>query len=49
MDPSDVRNQRGTFAEAFAKHKERFKKDVDTWTVALEQVASIAGFDLRNK
>jgi hypothetical protein len=49
VDPSDVRNQRGTFAEAFAKHKERFKEDVDTWRAALEQVASIAGFDLRNQ
>ena len=49
VDPSDVRNQRGTFAEAFVKHKEHFKEDVDTWRAALEQVASIAGFDLRNQ
>jgi hypothetical protein len=34
VDPSDVRYQRGIFAEAFAKHEERFKdsiKDVNTW------------------
>uniref|UniRef100_A0A2N9HQ45 TIR domain-containing protein n=1 Tax=Fagus sylvatica TaxID=28930 RepID=A0A2N9HQ45_FAGSY len=48
VDPSDVRNQRGTFAKAFVKHKESFKEDVDTWRAALEQVASIAGFHLRN-
>ena len=52
VDPSDVRNQRGTFAEAFAKHEERFKdniEDVDAWRAALEQVASIAGFHLREQ
>ena len=49
VDPSDVRNKRGTFAEASAKHKERFQEDVDTWRAALEQVASIAGFDLRDQ
>ncbi|GMY32374.1 TMV resistance protein N-like [Fagus crenata] len=49
VDPSDVRNQRGTFAEAFVKHKERSKEDVDMWRAALEQVANIAGFDLRNQ
>ena len=52
VDPSDVRNQRGTFAEAFAKHEERFKdniEDVNTWRAALTDVANLSGFDLRNK
>ena len=43
---------RGTFAKAFAKHEERFKdniEDVDAWRAALEQVASIAGFHLREQ
>ena len=52
VDPSDVRNQRGAFAEAFVKHEEHFKdniEDVYTWRVALTQVASIAGWDLHDK
>ena len=52
VDPSDVRNQRGTFAEAFAKHEERFKEtiaDVGEWRVALTKVANIAGWDLRDQ
>ena len=52
VDPSDVRNQKGTFAEAFAKHEERFKEtiaDVEKWRVALTKVANIAGWDLRDR
>ena len=52
MDPSDVRHQRETFADAFVKYEERFKDnmgDVYTWRDALTQVASIAGWDLRDK
>ena len=52
VDPSDVRYQRGTFAEAFAKHEERFKdniEDVNTWRAALTDVANLSGFDLQNK
>ena len=52
VDPSDVRNQRGTFAEAFAKHEERLKEtiaDVEKWRVALTKVANIAGWDLRDQ
>ena len=52
VDPSDVCNQRGAFAEAFVKHQQRFKdkiEDVYTWRAALTQVASIAGWDLHDK
>ena len=52
VDPSDVRNQMGTFAEAFAKHEERFKEtiaDVEKWRVALTKAANIAGWDLRDQ
>ncbi|XP_030933584.1 TMV resistance protein N-like isoform X3 [Quercus lobata] len=52
VDPSDVRNQTGTFAEAFAKHEERFKEtiaDVEKWRVALTKVANAAGWDLRDQ
>ena len=52
VDPSDVRNQRGTFAETFARHEERLKEtiaDVEKWRVALTKVANIAGWDLRDQ
>jgi hypothetical protein len=29
VDPSDVRKQTGTFAEAFARHEERFQTDME--------------------
>ena len=31
VDPSDVRKQTGTFAEAFVKHKKENKKKVQKW------------------
>ena len=52
IDPSDVRNLSKTFGEAFAKHEERYKdniEEVHRWKAALTKVASIAGWDLRDK
>ena len=52
IDPSDVRNLRKTFGEAFAKHEERDEdniEEVHRWKAALTKVASIAGWDLRDK
>ena len=52
VDPSDVRNQRGTFAEAFALHEERLKDSigtVQTWKAALTKVANLAGWDLKDR
>ena len=52
VDASDVRNQKGTFAEAFVKHEERFKEtiaDVEKWRFALTKVANLAGWDLRDQ
>ncbi|XP_030936176.1 TMV resistance protein N-like [Quercus lobata] len=54
VDPSDVRNQGGLiYAKAFKKHEKRFKdsnkEDVRKWKAALTQVASIAGWDLRDR
>jgi hypothetical protein len=46
VDPSDVRNQRGSYAEAFVKHQNRFKDDqLDAWKKALTQVAGLSGWD----
>uniref|UniRef100_A0A7N2MP37 ADP-ribosyl cyclase/cyclic ADP-ribose hydrolase n=1 Tax=Quercus lobata TaxID=97700 RepID=A0A7N2MP37_QUELO len=52
VDPSDVRNHRGTFAEAFDKHQESFKdnmRNIETWKAALTKVADLAGWDLKDK
>ncbi|KAL4625612.1 hypothetical protein ACB092_05G038500 [Castanea dentata] len=51
VDPSDVRKQTGTFAQAFSKHEERFKDDIEkvqTWKAALEEVANLKGWHLQN-
>ncbi|XP_059654913.1 disease resistance protein RPV1-like [Cornus florida] len=54
VDPSHVRNQSGSFAEAFARHEERFKAEtkeikeegldkIQRWKTALREVADLAG------
>jgi hypothetical protein len=53
VDPSDVSEQTGSFAEAFAGHEERFvlqtdKDMVATWRMALTEAANLSGWDLRN-
>ncbi|KAL4625614.1 hypothetical protein ACB092_05G038400 [Castanea dentata] len=52
VDPSDVRKQTGTFAQAFSKHEERFKDDIEkvqTWKAALEEVANLKGWHLLDR
>ncbi|KAK2992414.1 hypothetical protein RJ640_023858 [Escallonia rubra] len=44
VDPSHVRKQRGSFAQALAGHDERFDEDkVGAWRTALTEVANVAG------
>ncbi|XP_065622810.1 TMV resistance protein N-like [Quercus suber] len=46
VDPSDVRNQKGTLAEAFAKHEEDTRvntEDVQVWKAALKDLGHISG------
>ncbi|KAG6679495.1 hypothetical protein I3842_14G134300 [Carya illinoinensis] len=46
VNPSDVRNQRGNFAEAFAAHEKDLKvdiKEIDTWRNACRKVGNISG------
>lgn len=54
VDPSDVRAQRGSFAEAFGKHEERYKSSgsegnkVERWRAALTEAANLSGWHLQN-
>nr|AEE43930.1 TIR-NBS-LRR resistance protein muRdr1F [Rosa multiflora] len=51
VDPSHVRHQRGSFAEAFQEHEEKFgegNKEVEGWRDALTKVASLAGWTSEN-
>ncbi|KAL6122993.1 hypothetical protein ACLB2K_075516 [Fragaria x ananassa] len=51
VEPSDVRDQRGSFAEAFEEHEEKFgegNKEVEGWRDALTKVANLAGWSSKN-
>ncbi|XP_050253166.1 disease resistance protein RUN1-like isoform X4 [Quercus robur] len=51
VDPSHVRNQTGTVAEAFAKHEKDPKiniKDVQAWKDALKEVGNISGWHVND-
>ncbi|XP_030958721.1 TMV resistance protein N-like [Quercus lobata] len=45
VNPSDVRNQKGKFGKALAKHEEKFKdsKKIQRWREALREAANISG------
>ncbi|KAK4577961.1 hypothetical protein RGQ29_028194 [Quercus rubra] len=47
VEPTEVRKQEGSFGEAFAKHEEAFKENlekVEKWRDALKEVANISGW-----
>jgi hypothetical protein len=49
VDPSEVRNQTGSFAAAFVDHETCFKKEmeqVNGWRIALKEVADLGGIVL---
>ncbi|XP_050249405.1 disease resistance protein RPV1-like [Quercus robur] len=51
VDPCDVRNQRGSYEQAFVEHEKRYLLDKDKvfrWRGALNHAASISGFHLRS-
>nr|XP_034926976.1 disease resistance protein RUN1-like isoform X2 [Populus alba] len=49
IDPSDVRKQTGSFAEAFGKHEERFEeKLVKEWREALEYAGKLSVWSLND-
>ncbi|XP_059637251.1 disease resistance protein RPV1-like [Cornus florida] len=50
VDPTDVRKQRGTYAEAFANHQQRYgDAQVQEWRAALTEAANLSGWDLLNR
>nr|XP_023877701.1 TMV resistance protein N-like [Quercus suber] len=47
VEPTEVRKQEGSFGEAFAKHEEAFKENLEKvkiWRDALKEVANISGW-----
>lgn len=49
VDPSDVRNQTGSFGEAFdQKLQEKDKHQIQRWRDALTEAANLSGWELRN-
>uniref|UniRef100_A0A6N2KPL9 TIR domain-containing protein n=1 Tax=Salix viminalis TaxID=40686 RepID=A0A6N2KPL9_SALVM len=51
-DPSDVRQQTGSYAKAFDKHEEHFKGEmekVNRWREALTLAANLSGWGLKNE
>ncbi|KAL5565379.1 hypothetical protein UlMin_028543 [Ulmus minor] len=49
IDPSHIRNQKGSYAEAFVGHEERFEMEkVREWRRALTEAAGLSGWDSRN-
>ena len=52
VDPSHVREQKGSFAEAFAKHEQVYREKMEKvvkWRKALTEVATISGWDSRDR
>ncbi|XP_075648612.1 TMV resistance protein N-like [Castanea sativa] len=48
VDPSDVRNQRGTFQQAFAKHEANKIPKVENWKAVLKEVGNLSGWHLQD-
>ncbi|XP_021281701.1 disease resistance protein TAO1-like [Herrania umbratica] len=52
VNPSQVKKQTGSFAEAFATHEESFKSEMDMvqrWRAALREVADLGGMLLEDR
>ncbi|KAK4591066.1 hypothetical protein RGQ29_021311, partial [Quercus rubra] len=52
VDPSEVRKQTGTFAQAFVKYEKDLKEPIEkvqTWKVAMREVANLSGWHLQDR
>ena len=52
VNPSEVRKQAGTYAQAFDEYEKRFKDNMDkvhTWRATLTEVANLSGFPLQDR
>ncbi|KAL5570733.1 hypothetical protein UlMin_020330 [Ulmus minor] len=52
VDPSDIRNQRGSYAAAFVEHEQRFNNTMDKvqeWRQALKEASELSGWNSRGK
>ena len=50
VEPTVVRKQTGSLREAFSKHEEAFRANIEkvkSWRDALEEVAIISGWELK--
>ncbi|KAK4269209.1 hypothetical protein QN277_022397 [Acacia crassicarpa] len=49
IDPSLVRHQEGTYADAFAQHEQKFEDDLlQIWRSVLKEVANLSGYHSSN-
>nr|XP_043616216.1 disease resistance protein RPV1-like [Erigeron canadensis] len=48
VKPEVVRNQIGSFAEAFAKHQVSNREEIDEWKAALSMASDLSGWDLND-
>ncbi|KAK9984837.1 hypothetical protein SO802_034362 [Lithocarpus litseifolius] len=48
VDPSNLRKLEGAFAKAFVEHEKQFKEKVSKWRDALNHVAGIVGYHVKN-
>ena len=52
VDPSHVKRQEGCYGEAFAKHEQIYRENMEKllkWKAALSEVATISGWDSRDR
>ncbi|KAI3696362.1 hypothetical protein L1987_79376 [Smallanthus sonchifolius] len=47
VDPTDVRRQRGPYAEAFSKHELKDPSKIELWRKSLEEASGLSGLDIR--
>ncbi|XP_048318906.2 disease resistance protein RPP2B-like [Ziziphus jujuba] len=49
VEPTEVKNQTGNFGKAFAEASQRYTGKVNKWRDALMEVATISGWNVRNR